>query len=139
MSNETRYEVNKPDVVDESVDGEVLIVHLGTGSYYSSRGSGDLAWQMLSNGAIPAEVAAAFGAEATAQAGVERFLAHLVEEGLLRPRLEGERTEVQFPAAPLYSDPVLDKYTDMQELLLLDPIHDVEEEGWPKARPAAGA
>ena len=27
--------------------------------------------------------------------------------------------------------PQLHKYTDMQELLLLDPIHDVDQEGWP--------
>jgi hypothetical protein len=26
---------------------------------------------------------------------------------------------------------VLERYTDMQELLLLDPIHDVDESGWP--------
>jgi hypothetical protein len=41
-------------------------------------------------------------------------------------------------AAAITAAPVLEKYTDMQELLLLDPIHDVEEAGWPKARPAAG-
>ncbi len=27
--------------------------------------------------------------------------------------------------------PVLDVYSDMQDLLLLDPIHDVDETGWP--------
>jgi hypothetical protein len=27
--------------------------------------------------------------------------------------------------------PVLQKYTDMEDMLLLDPIHDVDETGWP--------
>ena len=27
--------------------------------------------------------------------------------------------------------PVLEKFSDMEELLLLDPIHEVEESGWP--------
>ena len=54
-----RYEPNRPDVVDESVDGEVLIVHLGTGAYYSARGSGDLVWQLLAGGATFAEAASA--------------------------------------------------------------------------------
>jgi hypothetical protein len=27
--------------------------------------------------------------------------------------------------------PCLHKYTDMQELLLIDPIHDVDDYGWP--------
>jgi hypothetical protein len=30
-----------------------------------------------------------------------------------------------------WAEPVLDKYTDMQELLLLDPIHEVDDAGWP--------
>jgi hypothetical protein len=29
--------------------------------------------------------------------------------------------------------PVLNKYTDMQDLLLLDPIHEVDERGWPNS------
>ena len=29
-----------------------------------------------------------------------------------------------------YEAPVLECYTDMQELLLLDPIHEVEETNW---------
>ena len=33
-----------------------------------------------------------------------------------------------------YSKPTLAKYTDMQELLLLDPIHEVDEEGWPNIK-----
>jgi len=30
-----------------------------------------------------------------------------------------------------FSAPVLNAYTDMEELLLLDPIHDVDQAGWP--------
>jgi hypothetical protein len=33
-----------------------------------------------------------------------------------------------------YSVPVLEEYTDMSDLLLLDPIHDVNELGWPVKR-----
>ena len=32
---------------------------------------------------------------------------------------------------------VVDRYNDMRELLLLDPIHDVEETGWPNRREGA--
>jgi hypothetical protein len=30
---------------------------------------------------------------------------------------------------------VLQKYTDMADLLLLDPIHEVDEQGWPQPAP----
>jgi hypothetical protein len=36
---------------------------------------------------------------------------------------------VPFPA------PVLNKFTDMQMLLLIDPIHDVSQKGWPQLKP----
>ena len=37
------------------------------------------------------------------------------------------------PAAelPNFERPKLGKYTDMQDLLLADPIHEVDEQGWP--------
>ena len=35
-----------------------------------------------------------------------------------------------------FSLPLLQKYTDMEEMLLLDPIHEVDEHGWPSARRA---
>ena len=34
-----------------------------------------------------------------------------------------------------FETPVLEKYTDMAELLLLDPIHDVDATGWPHPAP----
>lgn len=134
VPQEERFEVNRPDVVDESVDGEVLIVHLGTGTYYSSRGAGDGAWQMLASGRTPAESAGPLG---QSEAAVREFLAELVAEGLLRPREAGLDGAPGLQAVP--GPLVLEKYTDMQELLLLDPIHDVDDEaGWPNAR-AGGA
>ena len=130
MPNDSRFEVNKPDVVDESVDGEVLIVHLGTGAYYSSRGAGDAAWQLLAAGSTVAETSAAMGASA---GSLETFVAHLLAEGLIRERTKP--VEHIAGIQPVTGEPVLEKYTDMQELLVLDPIHDVEEAGWPKAKP----
>jgi hypothetical protein len=29
---------------------------------------------------------------------------------------------------------MLERYEDMQDLILLDPVHEVEEEGWPRAK-----
>ena len=33
-----------------------------------------------------------------------------------------------------YQPPVLETYADLQDILLLDPVHDVDETGWPKTR-----
>ena len=34
-----------------------------------------------------------------------------------------------------FTNPVLEKFTDMAELLLLDPIHEVDDSGWPNKPP----
>lgn len=136
----TAYEVNSPEVIEESVDGEVLIVHLGTGAYYSSDGSGEFIWRRVIAGHTPIDVAKAvvdhFGVvEAIASAAVQRMVGQYVEEGLIRERNGRPIEDVPMAANSAYEEPVLNKYTDMEELLLLDPVHDVEEAGWPHARP----
>ena len=60
------------------------------------------------------------------------LVADLVDHELVRetaeapkalPVLNGERGA--------YVSPGVDKYTDMQELILLDPVHEVDAIGWP--------
>ena len=36
---------------------------------------------------------------------------------------------------PVFKPPLLKRYTDMQELLILDPIHEVDDTGWPAIKP----
>jgi hypothetical protein len=38
-----------------------------------------------------------------------------------------------------FQPPTLESYNDMQDLLLLDPIHDVDDMGWPQKAPDAQA
>jgi hypothetical protein len=33
-----------------------------------------------------------------------------------------------------FAQPVLNKFTDVEDLLMLDPIHDVDAAGWPQKR-----
>jgi hypothetical protein len=49
-------------------------------------------------------------------------------EGVAGADVPGDDVQGELP----FVAPVLDKYTDMQELLLLDPIHEVDASGWPK-------
>jgi hypothetical protein len=136
-----RFRVNSPGVIDQSVDGEVLIVNLETGFYYSSDGSGDAMWALLARGATVEEAAEALAAAYDAPAGdllqaTEAFLSQLIQEDLVTAdgaAAPGAAPSLQPRGA--FTPPVLQKYTDMQELLLLDPIHDVDATGWPQARP----
>ncbi len=58
--SEPRFRVS-PEIVHETVDGEVIAIDLANGSYYSLAGSGPVIWAVLGAGAGEAEIAAALG------------------------------------------------------------------------------
>lgn len=135
MFDERRYRINAPDVIDESVDGEVLIVHLGTGAYYSADGLGEVVWRHLAAGHSPASLAAALHAQpgaASLDDSLAAFVGGVIGDGLLVPdEGQGATGAVNLPAPLPPGGLVLNKYTDMEALLLLDPVHDVDAGGWP--------
>ena len=67
------------------------------------------------------------------RAGLGAFVSALAAEQLILPREgPGEGSAPTQEPKPTFAPPGLRKFTDMQELLLVDPIHDVQPEaGWP--------
>ena len=59
----------------------------------------------------------------------------LLAEGLIVHHELGERAPADVPRSALeFAPPRLEKYSDLEDLLVLDPIHDVDEAGWPIAK-----
>ena len=53
-------------------------------------------------------------------------------EGLLRPATAAPVSQGPIQVEPQpFSMPILHKYTDLEALLLIDPVHDVTTQGWP--------
>ena len=136
--------VNEPKVVAEAIDGEVVIINLETGSYYSTDKVGAEIWNAL-DGSTPAEIAVELASRYAAADGeieeaVVDFAAQLrdeelisvIEEEAARPE-PSAATSLGGAVALSFSRPDLQKYEDMQDLLLADPIHDFEDTSWPKA------
>ncbi len=151
MSNQ-RFRINTPTVTHETIDGEAVIINLDSGNYYSLVEAGSLIWALVERGASASEVQDLLqqtyqGAAPDIDQGVEELLAQLQQEDLIVAVDDGPTAN---PAElhqvlssnnghekPLFNAPSLNKYSDMQELLLLDPIHDVDEAGWPMPVPDA--
>lgn len=134
--------VNAPAVVGEVIDGEAVIMDLATGHYYSAEGVGASIWSAIDAGVSRATLSGWLGerypAESGALAGaLDAFVAELCAHALV---IEVPGDEASLDAPPLalpagrFVAPVLNSYTDMEELLQLDPVHDVDEAGWPVAR-----
>ena len=136
------YRVNTPTVAAETVDGEVLMIHLESGNYYSLRAVGASIWEALELGVPLPDIAVAvrdrYGID-DADELIASFVAELVREELLA---DDDAPASDEPAGwrppPLDGDfvgPRLEKYTDMQHLILLDPVHEVDAgQGWPIRR-----
>lgn len=143
MNAAERFRVNSPSVVWEDFEGEVVIVNLETGQYFSTRDVGSEIWRRLAGGATRSAVEHALVALYDVEAGalaasLSTFVAELQAHALLLPEADGGPVESAVePAAPAkrtYLPPTLEAYSDMQDLLLLDPIHEVDESGWPNPR-----
>ncbi len=142
--NSPKVRLNVPTVTSETFDDEIVIINFESGCYHSVQGSGVDVWKMIGPGAtVPAIVSRMTqlydAGAASLETAVKDFVAQLKEAGLvvLEPCSDGDD-----PAAPLaaesngrrpFEPPVLSTFSDMQELLWLDPIHEVDESGWPVA------
>jgi len=128
------YEVCAPSVVGEVIDGEAIIMDLRSGAYYSTDGVGSVIWQSIEGGASHSQllrVAEAAADTDVARAEVAKFVDDLLARELIR-QIDGKQEESEIAAFPgPYAPPVLAVHEDMQDLILLDPIHDVHEMGWP--------
>jgi Coenzyme PQQ synthesis protein D (PqqD) len=138
----TGYHVNTPPVIHQTLDGEVIVVNLDSGTYYSLQGTGAEIWSALEAGATLQETVERLlgryeGEPADVERAVGRFVDELVQEELVaptareRPHDEAAGAAADGAARTTFEQPVLNRYTDMQELLMLDPIHEVDEQGWP--------
>jgi len=136
-----RFRVNAPEVINEVIDGEAVIINLATGDYFSLRGTGSYVWQGLDAGADTAAIVGAFvdaGVGEPAQVGpaVLGLVEQLEAEGLIVALADGgPPPTLPRPEGSTFEPPALEKFTDMEDLILLDPVHEVDERGWPHATP----
>lgn len=137
----TCYKINTPAVIHEMFDGELVAIHLDTGAYHSLLGAGADVFLLLGHEATLDELAVALEAKYDAPveliaAGLAPLLESLEKEQLIvkvdqrtpRAPLTLPAVEVRIPLVP----PTLEAYHDLQSLFLLDPVHEVGEQGWPQ-------
>lgn len=142
MTANDSFRINEPQVIAEEIDGEAIILNFESGTYYSLNSSAMTIWNALQTGASATALLAQWQATHKADgeqptADFQAFLAQLQEEQLIVPATPSN-TAVTVDAmanGAVYDAPILTKFTDLQNLLLLDPIHEVDEMGWPHPAP----
>ena len=139
METELRYGINVPNIAHEVFGDEVVIVNLYSGIYYSLRGIAAQVWiraiQNYSLNEILADLSLIYediAAENKQQ--VSELITDLLDKNLITGVQEKTAAKVEFDSTlpkKLFVKPEIEVFLDMQEILLLDPVHDVDKNGWP--------
>jgi hypothetical protein len=142
------YQINTPAVVSEIIDGEAVIMNLKSGNYYSTEGVGSMLWHGIGLGKTYPQlldlVKTAFSTvPENLAAAIDPFIDELMTHALIREipaegagALSDELKLTHVNGSGEFRAPVLNVYPDMKDLLVLDPIHDVDEVGWPTTKSA---
>jgi hypothetical protein len=142
--SDTILEVAAPDCAAEDFDGEIVAMHLDTGMYFSMADTAALIWRDLAAGHSAESLVRLAGQNNELANAVERFVVELVDAGLMRKTSVAPTAlePAQFGAVTAGGAglPVLEAFGDMKKLLLLDPVHDVDQTaGWPENKVASGS
>jgi len=144
-----RYEPAGKDVVAEEIDGEVVIVNLRNGNYYSLTQSATLIWAGIQEHAsvvqIRERIAQRYRGDTYAMnrdmdeliraLEGEQLIRRLPDSGASAPNAATVTDGVPATAQIAYLPPIFECFTDMGDLLLLDPVHEAEEgKGWPHGK-----
>ena len=138
----SQFRIKSPSIIHETINDEAVVVNLESGVYFSLDGAASLVWEQLTAGRTTDDTAAIVAATyrlnaSDAQAHIATLLDQLLRHDLLAPAAgvaaAADAPPVQWPAAAAkpFTGMTLQVYRDMEELLMLDPIHDVTSAGWP--------
>lgn len=130
-----QYFIDRERIISEEIDGDTVVINLETGCYYSINQTASFIFFAYDYGDTFNQVLKGYQLifsvdEKKATTDVNNITSYLVDKKLLT---EGSPTQIKkVEYTPLtYVKPLIEEFDDMQEMLLLDPIHEVKEEGWP--------
>lgn len=128
---ECNYQLANPDIVFERFDEDLVVLNLRSGQYFGFNHAGALIWNALSSG-VKASIIIEAGVK---QESLETFLSELIAHELLIETASLQAVLSEEVATLLSQEmeiPSIEIYDDLADLIMADPIHDVDADaGWP--------
>jgi len=133
--------LNQQLISMERLDGEVIIISFDTGKYYSSAKSGaDILW-LLKDNVDPSKWEEIFKKRFNMNDFPRKQVIEFIEKCLLEGIAEISEIALNGVAnlpedydPDAWTQPILLAFADLQDLLMVDPIHDSSLEGWPQLK-----
>lgn len=133
----TAYAFNDRNFAFEVFADEIVILNVTEGTYFAVGGWAVEIWNNLAQGGsterIVSDVSSHYGIP-TSEVGRElaEFVARLKQESIFHDAAPGDGADMAMALSAAFQPISFEKHIDMQDLLTLDPIHDVDpKKGWP--------
>jgi hypothetical protein len=133
-------ELAEPDCIAEDFGGEVVVLNSASGVYYSLTDLAAAVWRdLLAGHSVASLLAAVRQLDPQAAQATTAFIRDLEASGILRPTQSRKPSAAASESAALVTAGetrlTMQSFDDMKDLILADPIHDVDDEmGWPVLR-----
>lgn len=133
------FAINDSKMFYDMADGQAIVINFQTGMYYGMSSLGSAAADALIGGAsvsgVEKGLKALPGCPEDITASLKAFIGELLEKEIfVETQGDGESSPVPFGQEALADGFLLEvnEYAEAQDLILADPIHDVDVDmGWP--------
>ncbi len=130
------YKIDRDVTLSEKIDDDTVVINLSTGCYYNFNATASYIWELaccgLSKDEINSQYTAAFHLSTKKAASDVDLVINTMVSDSLADTTDEKPVTCELPTdIAAYIVPAIEKFDDMQEMLLLDPIHEVTEKGWP--------
>lgn len=131
MDHSTPLAVNRPSVIFDIQGNETVIIDLSTGRYFRLDAPSTELWLRFAVAGSISDVLESCANADALRPEIDTIVADLLDRALLRSAVDADgRPDVG--ATWHYSGFTLEQFTDLEDILGLDPIHEVDpEKGWP--------
>ena len=133
----TDFIIASDDIVSEDFGSEAVVLDLRCGRYFSMNEPGSAIWKAIAAGvSVEAMCTSVVGASTVTAESIRTFVDQLIGHGCLAATDGAPSTDLSEATREtlLRSTelPAVEVFDDLADLILADPIHDVEEsQGWP--------
>jgi Coenzyme PQQ synthesis protein D (PqqD) len=133
------YQINSKDVAFDIIEAHVLVINLRTGKYFHLVDSAAMIWRYITESKNVSEIETLLFSHYDVQRElltreVKHFINELLDESLIfKSEDDSELASIVevLPGKNEFKGPALEVFTDLQEFLLLDPIHEISNLGLP--------
>jgi hypothetical protein len=136
---QTELTIKHQEVVLERLGNEIVIISFNSGRYYSAKGLATDILLLIEN-KVPAakwemKLNNYYSSEVLDKKKIRKFLETLIENNLCIGIEELKELNYELPIdlqREQFDEPIIKIYDDLQDIIMVDPIHDTSLEGWPE-------